>query len=234
MNPNHASSSPASLWFEKRTRSGTSRTQGLTLVELLVVLVVLLAMSGILALSFQNGVTITGGDGVERTDEEIATIATMQTVRDALLGASLSEPGYRQDVGALPSRLGGLIENIDNAPEPYDPARKQGWRGPYLFDSGPRYGNYLTDGDNFPDNSNLPGIEEDPAILDAWGKPLLLIEEVVGNENFSRLVSAGPPAGPDYSPTLDSPLSIPATPSNFARGNDLVLFLFTKDPNPTP
>ena len=65
---------------------------GLTLVELLVVLVVLAALGGILSVTLSDGASLTGTDGIERTDEEIATRATMTEVRDAMMGTSLSEP----------------------------------------------------------------------------------------------------------------------------------------------
>ncbi|MEM1293850.1 MAG: type II secretion system protein, partial [Verrucomicrobiota bacterium] len=121
------------LTLEVKPDSKQNQQRGLTLVELLIVLAILVGLGGLLSVTLSSGAKVVGRDGVERTDEEVATTATMQTVRDALIGASPTEPGYRQDLGDLPSRLGALIENIDSE-DVYDPARKRGWRGPYVFD----------------------------------------------------------------------------------------------------
>ena len=195
---------------------------GLTLVELLVVLVVLAALGGILSVTLSDGASLTGTDGIERTDEEIATRATMTEVRDAMMATSLSEPGYFQDTGSLPERLGGLISQSVAGEGDFDPARKRGWRGPYVYDTGSPYENYVeSDGsDNFDDDGGNPyGQAGDPAILDAWGKPLILQESA---NDDARLVSAGPNRVLETDP--DS--SVDAN-----RGDDLILFLLSSDPN---
>ncbi len=200
-------------------------TQGLTLVELLVVLAILASIAAFVTVGlFSDGVTLTGPDGRERSQEEIATVATMQAVRDALVGGSINEPGYLQDLGALPVRLAYLIQNIGGVePEPFDPATKRGWRGSYIRGIGARYEDFVEadNSDNFDDDDGNPyGVAGDPAILDAWRKPLLLQEP---DTDDARLVSAGP------NRILETD---PANGIDADRGDDLVLFLLTEDPNP--
>lgn len=188
-------------------------------MELLVVLVILIAISGVVTMLVSNGITVKGVDGRRRDAAEIATLATMREVSETLVGASTAEPGYRQDVGGLPTRLGALIENLEGEPL-YEPAKKRGWRGPYLVHSSALYGTSVEAGDNFDDDDGNPyGAATDPAILDAWGKPLILQQP---DTLDARLVSAGP------NRTLDTDPDIPldGTPSD-----DLVQFLLASDPN---
>jgi len=188
--------------------------RGVTLIELLIVLVILVGIGGILATTISRDVKVRGVDGVSRDAPEVVTLATMRTVSAALVGSSLTEPGYREDLGSLPTRLGGLIENIDGEPEPYDPASKRGWRGPYVADVGSRYGTYVEAGDSFPADPDT-----DPAVLDGWGKPLVLQQP--GTDD-ARVVSAGP------NRVLETD---PGNPLDIDRGDDLILFLLTTDPN---
>jgi type II secretory pathway pseudopilin PulG len=215
--------------------------RGVTLVELLVVLSVIMILSGIVVSKtmMNRDLRILGADGAERSAEEIVTLATMQAVRDALLGTSASDPGYRGDLGRLPRRLGGLIDNLGQVVEdevvvdpPYNPATKHGWHGPYIVGSGTRYGERIlsADPDNpgfsrdgfritDPDDPTPASILDDPAILDAWGKPLVLMQP---DTRYARLVSAGP------NRRLETDSS---NPVDADRGDDLVIFLFSFDPN---
>jgi len=199
--------------------------RGITLIELLVVLTILVALAGMVTISISRGITIVGTDGKKRTPEEIVTLATMQAVRDALIGTSASDPGYRGDLGALPSRLGGLLipePSVVNAGlDKFNPATKRGWRGPYLQDGGVRYREDFKIGNGFP-----PFTVGDPLILDAWGNPLVLGHEEK-TEHF-WLVSAGP--NRDLETDLDDSDHLDSN-GELTRGDDLVLFLLTLDPN---
>jgi len=119
-------------------------------------------------------------------------------------------------LGSLPSRLAGLIENIDGE-SVFSPASARGWNGPYIVHSGAEYGDYIASGDNFP--STPASILTEPAILDGWGKPILLQQPDTTN---ARLVSAG----------SNRILETDSTnPIDADRGDDIILFLLTADPN---
>jgi len=193
---------------------------GVTLLELLIVLVILIAMAGVAITTSNSSIPtelkIRGADGESREAGEIITLETMRAVRDALVGTSTADPGYRGDLANLPSRLSGLFENIDGE-LPFDPATKRGWNGPYLHYEGARYGDFLETGDRFP--TTPPARLTEPAILDSWRKPLLLQQH---DTRSARLVSAGP----------DRVLDTDATnPVDADRGDDLVFFLLSADPN---
>lgn len=196
-----------------------NRTRGLTLIELLVTLVILIGLGSIVVEIMGDGASVAGADGVSRTDNEIVTLSTIRTVRDVLVGSSPTDSGYFQHLDELPESLGALVANIYGDSD-YDPATKRGWRGPYLADGGGRYGAYLVSGDNFPDNTDIAGIEDDPAVLDGWGKPLLIQEP--NDLDFARLVSAGENGILETNSTNEIDTD---------RGDDLVLFLFSSDPN---
>ncbi len=223
-------SSPLTVPTDPRDAVLRRPDRGVTLVELLVVLTVLVALGGIVVSTMSRDVRIQTGDGTERSADEIVTLATMQAVRDALLGTSPTDLGFHQDLGRLPRRLGGLIDNLGRVVDstvvidpPYDPATKHGWRGPYIVGSGSRYEDRIVSGDGFPttdpDDEIPAAILQDPAILDAWGKPLVLMQ---AGTPYARLVSAGP------NRVLETDLEDPVDAD---RGDDLVLFLFSFDPN---
>ncbi|MCC5844402.1 MAG: type II secretion system protein GspG [Verrucomicrobia bacterium] len=105
--------------------------KGLTLLELVVVLVVLVALSGIvLSRLGGDGLRVRGPDGQERSGAELVTITNLQRLRDILVGTP-DQPGYLQDVGALPENLEALITRPDGVPV-FDRASRSGWNGPYL------------------------------------------------------------------------------------------------------
>jgi len=196
--------------------SRCGKAGGFTLVELLIVLVVIAVVAGVATTIFSTGLRVRDAGDIERSVEEVATFATLREVAGTLTGTSVTEGGYRGDLGTLPTRLGGLFLNIDGE-RPYDPARKRGWRGAYLSDQAGAYGTYLALGDNFPTTPTER--LDDPVVLDGWGKPLLLQQS---DTRDARLVSAGPDR------VLDTASSSPVDPD---RGDDIVLFLLRSDPN---
>ncbi|MEM9446550.1 MAG: hypothetical protein AAGA18_14490 [Verrucomicrobiota bacterium] len=190
--------------------------RGLTLIELLVVLIILIGIGSILIPTLSSEVTVRGADGESREASEVVTLQTMRTIREALIGTSTTDLGYRRDLGTLPSRIGGLVENIDGELD-FSPSTGRGWNGPYLQHEGIRYNAFIETGDDFP--TTPAAIFNDPAMLDGWGKPILLQQPDTLN---ARLVSAGP----------NRILETDATdPTDFDRGDDIIVFLLTADPN---
>ena len=209
--------------------------RGLTLVELLVVLVILVGVGGVITTSFSNSVTVRGADGESREAGEVVTLATMRTVRDAFIGTSLSDRGYVQDVGSFrdpanaeapnAADLGCLLDQTLSGEPNYDPATRRGWNGPYLMDEAVRFdiaepfplgsGFASTDGNGFAGFA-----DDDPLILDGWGSPLVFGHR--NNTDFYWLVSPGPDRNLETNLTNEIDAD---------RGDDIILFLRTSDPN---
>lgn len=105
--------------------------KGLTLLELVVVLTVLVVLSGIVLSRFGgDGLRVRGPDGELRSGEEVVTLTNLQRLRDILVGTP-DLPGYLQDVGSLPEDLDALITQPAGVPD-FDRATRTGWNGPYL------------------------------------------------------------------------------------------------------
>lgn len=222
-------SSPRSDFFGRKFRPRS--IAGLTLIELLIVLVIIAGVGGVLVSTFGD-LSVTGPDDVKRSPEEIATLSTMQTVREALVGSSVNEPGYLQDVGEFPSTLGGLFSPeasvIANGLEEYDPATKRGWRGPYMLDNSIVYGDFAHYDEAPIGYDGFPAYPAtDPSILDGWAKPLVLgqgPDPVDASLTHDWLISAGP------NQILETDLSDPIDPDP-NDDDDIVIFLRTTDPN---
>ena len=172
---------------QPRTRFSRS---GLTLVELMIVLIVLVALAGILT----PLVATTIEDSMERT-----TRASLVAVRDAVMRQWLdtkyvSLPGS----GGSPATVASEAERFQirwlfdspvsgTAVSDFDPDTRVGWNGPYLAQSTGRYAVDVT--------RNLAatyGSDNDPAILDSYtGTPIVI--QVVGSTSpyEVRIVSAG-------------------------------------------
>ena len=110
--------------------------RGMTLIELGVVLLILVALAG-LALPYVGG--IIGNSSCELTE------ATLQNVRSAIIGSPTS-PGFVGDMNRMPYNLGELITcptgtnptfacgtpTNPSLTSSYNPSSQSGWRGPYL------------------------------------------------------------------------------------------------------
>ncbi|MEM9282045.1 MAG: type II secretion system protein [Verrucomicrobiota bacterium] len=245
MNLHHISSPSAFTESARRVTCLTgprkfSQNRGITLIELLIVLVILCGIGGLTLTIVGEGAKVTGGDGVSRTDNEVVTLGTMRTVQQALVGASLSEPGYYQDVGNFrdPSNaeapnaddLGCLIDQTISGEPDYNPATKRGWNGPYLTDSAVRYDGTFPIGDGFAssDPNGFDGFSNgDLLILDGWGSPLVLGHQ--NSSDFYWLVSAG--ENRNLETDLTDADHDTNNDNNLERGDDIVLFLLTSDPN---
>ena len=125
---------------------------GMTLIELTVVLLILVALAGVTIPMFTN---------TPRDAQCVATDATMANIRDAIMGSG-GMAGYRSDMGVWPnsdsstaSSLTDLFNNplytgannptFNQQPNPlitssnsnpttqsFNPTTQRGWRGPYI------------------------------------------------------------------------------------------------------
>ena len=161
--------------------------RGLTLLELLVVLVILIATALIIFPTFNN-IDITSPSGESNSPVEIATQATLNTVREAMAGEDGVIESLSHKTNALPREINDLLKEDapahmeEAAPElkNYDPVNKIGWHGPYINATG----------------RNETG---EPTIVDGWGNELELQvdfdQDGIINQTeskFIRVVSAGP------------------------------------------
>lgn len=221
------------------------KRRGLTLAELIVVLVVLTAAAGIL---IPRLTSITEASKLQ------ATQVTMGRLRDVLMGTP-GMPGYFQDMELPPTSVGlpqvGSSLNQDvyledlywnpaatgpnSVPALYtstfDPTIKLGWRGPYLTNSAGTLSSALA---QYPTSRGRiwpsPPSDSPPAVLDGWGNPII-IQWPQGNgitsaqsAAYVRLVSAGPNG------VFESPLAVTDLTSTWNTASttgydDVVLYL---------
>jgi prepilin-type N-terminal cleavage/methylation domain-containing protein len=217
-------------------RNGRFTSHAFTMIEMLVVVCILAAMAGLVVPLMGT----TQDDSMRNV-----TIASMGAVRDAIMGASTT-PGYYQDMkyvnGIAPSnkapqwirdlfvrpRRDGMRSaptdlEVDLVPE-YDPATRKGWRGPYLNTTTDKYvvdnANNFTTAYGFQDMDGIDPDTSDPAVLDAWRRPIVLQVFDPASLDDVRLVSAGPNGVIDTDPAKDR-----AALQAAGVGDDVVLFL---------
>ena len=173
----------------------TLMRRGLTLLELIVVLLVLVAMAGLaVPLLTQHG------DDARET----ATRATLTELRDAVItyhGDQLGALPSPRTTAPVPSRSATAqlvflfvnpttFEDADNGTSDtastFDPTYQRGWRGPYLASPTGRYAIDASNG--FTD---LYGEANDLCQLDAWGRPCVIQAIDDGDSWDVRIVSAG-------------------------------------------
>jgi prepilin-type N-terminal cleavage/methylation domain-containing protein len=177
----------------------STRRRGLTLLELLAVLTILAVVAGIVVPMVAN---ITSGEsfhtpGGPKSAQRVATEATMTRVRDAIMGSG-ENPGYYGDLGTLPWPQDGSRQDhpqlrylfVNPATEDdtrdFDPNTRRGWRGPYVLGS---TGHYTVD---VPRGLlDLYGENGDPALIDAWGSPIVIALRSQSGRMNGYLVSAG-------------------------------------------
>jgi type II secretory pathway pseudopilin PulG len=201
---------------------------GMTLIELLVVVGILVAMAGFV-------LPLLGGT-VEKSSTD-ATLVSLTTVRDTIMGKG-PLPGYFGDMQQLPQTIGNLYQNPNPNPNPavrvFDCNTCKGWHGPYLQNqTGTYIINTLNTSNGF---TTLYGADNDPAVIDAWGHPLVIQYPTVGTPaqqaQFARLVSAG--ADGKINTRADALYPSPTTDtSNSDRGDDVIIFLKRSDVPPT-
>ena len=195
------------MFIKTKTRNIAHYRAGLTLLELMVVLLILVATALIVVPTFNN-VKIVTPSGASETPTAIATQATLNTVREAIAGEDGVIESLSHKTNALPRKINDLVQEVapehlaDAAPElqQYDPVNKIGWNGPYIR----------------PTGRSETG---EPTIVDAWGNELELQIDFDrdGNVNqteskYIRVVSAGP----------NGEIETPADLSNMKPGEDEV------------
>lgn len=229
----------------------------MTLLELSVVLLILVALAGLAA-------PYVGGTG--RTAMCQATDATLQAVKEAIMGGAAGNGFYADTLGKYPADQGNTDYNLrylfsQGSWQTYNPGTGVGWRGPYLMSGGHIDSGYV-DGD--ANNGELddsfarvaadvfdpitnPGGKvhaiiknvADTQVFDAWQRPIVLqvpyYDDDDGGPNvadyhpeYARLVSAGPGNGIEPgAAAIDTPIT---EQDSTNRGDDRVLYLGNPDP----
>lgn len=232
------------------TRRQFRARRGLTLLEMLIVLVILLALGTLLVPSIS---------WVGERSQQVATLETLNRLREVLVNKYVPDMGElprpRADVfgGTNPTRMNHpqlvyLFVNPDTYEDgiastsdfftPPNVLNGRRWQGPYTLHSGAEF--YVTDtdtslatGTNFTERYGVGDPVTrvgDPAVIDGWGNPIVIQEpDVDGNDAIdsqealhARIVSAG------RNGRLETPPDL-AMPTDVERGDDLVLFLFRHD-----
>ena len=242
-------------WAEQRCspfRGGAMR--GVTLIELTVVLLVLIALAG---------VTLPMFTGTPNYAQCVATDATMANIRDAIMGSG-GMAGYRNDNRSFyegmpldsstltaPSSLNGLFINTTNLPL-FNPTTQRGWRGPYISGgitcaeiAGKIPTGYAQTVDNenvcqlSAPNSYTVALDSFPAFarntttgnttIILQGSPIVLIQDTNASSTTHGkyfLVSGGATGGIETHPNTSTNPTDMATRSN----DDRVLYLDAPDP----
>ncbi|WP_442497262.1 hypothetical protein [Methylobacter sp. sgz302048] len=212
---------------------------GMTLLEITVVLLVLIALAG-LVVPYVGG---TGSAAMCKT-----TDATLQTVKQAIMGGTAG-PGYYADtLGSYPSidkassdyNLKYLFEQ-GSWPE-YNPKTGVGWRGPYLLTgsviNGTLHGSFGTVFDPASPATTAyvhVNITTDTGsqVFDGWHRPVILQIPYFNDAlqpDYARLVSAGPGSGlKSEEAAIDITIQSRGDKDSY-RGDDRVLFLKIPDP----
>jgi hypothetical protein len=157
----------------------------------------------------------------------------MKTVRDSIMNrywpdmnnVMVGVNGYPQP---SPANTEGRVQHPqlhflfqDPANLGYNVVQRRGWNGPYLQHNGGRYGTNGTFGAQY-------GLVGDAAILDGWGKPIVLQlyaasgATAADQTRFARLISAGPNG------VLNTPADV-SMPALSVCGDDVVMFMQVPD-----
>jgi len=182
----------------RRERRALPVRPAFTLTELLVVTVILVVLAGLAVPLFSD---------TADNARETVTLASMTQMSDVILGPyrrdnekRLPRPGYFAQhnpslrgnfpqvrylfINPGPVTAPGMPETVLTT---YDPVARKGWRGPYLQNSAGKYRVDLSR--NF---TQTFGENDDPAVLDGWGHPIVIVEAAgVDGLMHAELRSAG-------------------------------------------
>jgi prepilin-type N-terminal cleavage/methylation domain-containing protein len=216
--------------------------QGMTLIELSVVLLILIALAGL---------TVPYVGGIGSTASCQTTDATMQAVKEAIMGGTAGAGFYGDTLGYYPKATKSTAADYNltylfSAPTDsswggmvsFNAKTTVGWRGPYLQSGGAAIPAGLETSfvDVFDAATNLAGkvhlaINAGSQVMDAWHRPIILQVPYYGgvyHPEYARLVSAGPGTGIEPGDAaIDTTIQ---TQDASDRGDDRVLFLKTPDP----
>lgn len=184
----------STLSNNRHSKTRPDHPTGFSLVELVMVLMVLVALAA-MVVPLLDGFEVNG-----KPPERIATEATMNVLRDAIMGTE-SQPGAWSDLGMRPETFPrdlnllradfATVQAAFPSIKEFDPVTKIGWRGPYV----------------------APGAD----LLDGWGNP---IQIHIGADSNGAITDAELRTARLVSPGEDLNDS----------GDDVVLFLRTADP----
>jgi prepilin-type N-terminal cleavage/methylation domain-containing protein len=183
--------------------------RGLTLLELLIVIAILAVLAS-LAVPLVSSTT--------ETSQQQATLASLTQLRDVIMNVYRADvnkqlPRPKSGVGTPPRQAKPQLRylfinpNTETTVADYDPVYRVGWRGPYLLNSSGQYTVDVSRGFTADYGENL-----DPTVLDAWGRPIVLVEAA----GHAWLVSAGP----------DGNLAVVSGSGPIQPSDDLVLQLY--------
>lgn len=198
----------------------------MTLLELVLVVAVMAILAGMV-------VPLLGG--VTDTAQNDGTEASLSELRDVIMGRE-GLPGFRADAGRMPTRLGELfVQPADLGA--FNPQTRRGWRGPYIMNATRIYADPVPSANAANPASGYYGLAGDPAVADAWFRPIVLQTpadpnyDAETNARYVRLISAGPDGVITTSPVLLYPPR-PEIDGGAARGDDIVVFLRVADATP--
>lgn len=183
-----------------------SRRVGITLMELLVVLVILIALAGLL-LSMLSGTTQDAQATATRTNlQSLANVIAQYRADNVGQMPLPGATGQSQGRLATQPQLRYLFINPANetTATSYNPFTKTGWNGPYAFTGSGTYPDptkldpYLAVNKNkttFAANgfTTIYGLAGDPCVLDAWMNAIVLFQFTDSSGvQHAWLQSAGP------------------------------------------
>ncbi|MCK4843233.1 MAG: prepilin-type N-terminal cleavage/methylation domain-containing protein [Methylococcales bacterium] len=216
--------------------------KGMTLIELTVVLLILIALAG-LAIPYVGG--------TNRMALCQATDASMQAIKTAIMGGGANTGFYMDTLGYYPQNTPDKQDHNDydlrylfeptGFKSTYNPKTAVGWRGPYLMSGGKVPAGLDNSFKNIYDPGTVTGnvVHTDitttlgSRVLDAWGRPIIIqvpysVADSKYKPDYARLVSAG--AGNGMAPgdaVIDT--TIHDNQGASGRGDDRVLFLKMPD-----